>query len=154
MVAQNTQPSRNEITRSFREREAPRYTDSAERTTPSSMVPEVTLRVPNSPRDRFPAARTRVPPTANTALPNGIFGVVAEIHAETITVQCRIGNEDIEINLPSALFAPELQSYGQTVTLSLDHSGGYQRPVVQMRSPSPRDPLPGEAELDAWVDSL
>jgi hypothetical protein len=154
MTALNSQPVRNEIPRSFLEHETPRYTDSAKPTTPSSLLPGATATTANPPRDALPATRTRVPPSSNTLLLQGIEGVVAEIHPETITIQCRIAVETVEINLPSALFPQDLQTYGQTISLSLDYSGGYQRPVVQRRAPSPREILPGEAELDAWVDTL
>jgi hypothetical protein len=154
MTAQSTQPVRNEIPRSFLEHQTPRYTDSAKPTTPSSLLPGATAETANPLREALPTTRTRVPPSSNTVLRKGIEGVVAEIHPETITIQCQIASETVEINLPSALFPQDLQTYGQTVSLSLDYSGGYQRPVVQRRAPSRRELLPGEAELDAWVDTL
>jgi hypothetical protein len=154
MTAQSTQPVRNEIPRSFLERVAPRHTDGATPTTPSSFLPEATTGTANPPRDALPATRASVPPATNAVVQQGIDAVVAGTHSETITLQCRIASETVEINLPSALFPPDLQSYGQTVSLSLDFSGGYQRPVVQRRAPSPRELLPGEAELDAWIDKL
>ncbi|GAB9205961.1 hypothetical protein BDS110ZK18_22530 [Bradyrhizobium diazoefficiens] len=145
---------RNEIPGAFRRAGTPWQTDSAERTTPSWLVPEGTAGKPNPPRDHLSPASPR-PQTATTVLPQqGIAGVVAEVHAESITVQCWVGGEEVEINLPSALFPADLQSYGKTVLLALDNSGGYQRPVVRERAPSPRDLLPGESELDAWVNSL
>jgi hypothetical protein len=155
MTAQSSQPSQNEIWPAFRRQGLPRQTDSAERVAPSGFIPEVTrVDTYNSPLNQFPTTRTRVLPSATVSPEQGIAGVVSEVHPETITVQCQVGNEQVEINLPSALFSPDLQSFGKTVSISLDRSGGYQRPVVQGRSPSPRDLLPGEAELDAWVDSL
>lgn len=145
---------RNEIPGSFRRPGAPWQTDSAERTTPSSLVPEGTARTPNSPRDHLTPTPSRVQPVNAVPPQHGIAGVVTEVHPESITVQCCVGSEEIEINLPSALFPTELQSYGRTVLLALDNSGGYQRPIVRERAPSARDLLPGENELDAWVDSL
>jgi hypothetical protein len=154
MAAQSTQPVRNEMSRTFRDREMPRHTDGATPTTPSSLVAEMTTGTANYPLDHLPVTRTRVPPATTDAPQQGIAGVVAEVYPETITVQCSVGREQIEINLPTALFPSELQAYGQTIMLSLDYSGGYQRPVVQRRAPEPREVLPGEAELDAWVDAL
>jgi hypothetical protein len=84
----------------------------------------------------------------------GIDAVVVGIHPETITIQCRIAAEMVEISLPSALFPQDLQAYGQPISLSLDYSSGYQRPVVQRRAPASRALLQGEAELDTWVDKL
>jgi hypothetical protein len=154
MTVLNTQPARNDITRSLYDRREVRYTDRDDPTAPSSLLPGATENKPNAPTDALPVIQ-KPPSPAGAPLPHqGIDGVVAEVRADSIAIQCRVSGQSVEISLPTILVPHELQSYGQAVSLSLDSSGGYQRPVVRRRSPLPRAPLPGEAEADAWVDSL
>jgi hypothetical protein len=138
---------------------APRYTDapvddrSPARSPFLPIAPPKTAATANRPQTSLPTAHAYTV-GGNAAVPQHIDGVIAGIHRETVVIQCHLPGQVVEITLPPALIPSELQAYGQTVSVSLDYSSGYQRPLVQRRAPSPRDLLPGEEAVDAWIDTL
>jgi hypothetical protein len=155
MTAQTTQLVTNEIPSGLQGWTTPRYTDLAKPEADVSLLAQTPLRTEtaNSPRNPLPVTAS---PAASdqVAVAQGVEGVIAGIRAETILIQCQISDEQVDINLPPALVPAELQSYGQPVLLTLDYSAGYQRPVVERRSPPAHAILPEEAELDVWISQL
>jgi|SRR5450631_914689 hypothetical protein len=155
-----TEPGDNDLAKSLYEQGTPRYTsdtlsDGRSRTR-SPFLPEPpvkTAETANRPQTSLPTARPDVA-GRNAGVRQGIDGVIAEIRTESIVIQCQLPGQLVEINLPPTLVPAELQAYGQTVSLSLDYSSGYQRPIVQRRAPSPHNRLAGETEADAWIDTL
>jgi hypothetical protein len=135
---------------------APRYTEIDRRSETSPFQPSVwanTVDTKNAPQKGLNAARSR--PTFETSQVQSIPGVVAEVRAETIVIQCDIAAQTVELNLPPALVPSELQVFGRTVSITLDYSSGYQRPLVEPREPAPaREQLPGEVDMNAWVSQL
>lgn len=156
MTFQATTSFANGLANPLTGRTAPRYTSiehqSDQKSPFAPMVPVNTKGSENSLQKPLPLSRSER--TAPTAAIQSIPGVVVEILPETVLIQCNLSGRTVELNLPPAIVPPDLQAYGRTVSISLDYSGGYQRPVVEARSPLAREPLPGEEELDSWIDNL
>jgi hypothetical protein len=83
-----------------------------------------------------------------------VNAVVREIMRDSVRIECVMPGRNIELQLPPSLFSEELMQPGQPIALSLDTEGGYRRPVVRARQPSPQPNLPGQEEFERWADSL
>jgi hypothetical protein len=83
-----------------------------------------------------------------------VDAVVREVMRDTVRIECLMPGGAVEIQLPPTLFPAELMQVGQPVALSIDMEGGYRRPVITARDPSPQPKLPGQEEFERWTDSL
>jgi hypothetical protein len=83
-----------------------------------------------------------------------IDAVIGEIMPETVTIHCKLPNGLVSINLPPSLVPPELLNYGTPVKLSLADSHGIRAPIIESRNVEQQTKLPGQAEIEAWLDSI
>ncbi len=137
-------------------RSAPRYTEIERQSETSPFQPSIltkTVETRNAPQKGFQTVRAQVTTGVNRV--QSIPGVVAEVRAETVVIQCNVSTQTVELNLPAALVPAELQAFGRAVSITLDYSGGYQRPIVEAREPTiSREQLPDEADTNAWLSQL
>lgn len=146
----------NSVTGQVAAKRAPRYTEIDRQKETSLFQPSIlgtTIETSNTPQRAFQTARVEAIPSLNRV--QSVPGVVAEVRAETVVIQCNISAKIVELNLPPALVPTELQAFGRTVSISLDYSGGYQRPVVEAREPTAlQELLSDEADTNAWLSQL
>ena len=102
-------------------------------------------------RERPP--RDRQLPLTNTALLRSVPAVVTGIDEHSVIITCQLPRGDVEVRLPRAVVPSNLAVFGSTVSLSLDESSGFKRPVLIERQIEPRERTPEEIEIDDWIES-
>ena len=83
-----------------------------------------------------------------------INGVVGHILKDSITISCRLPSGQWDLRLPPALVPDELQNFGLPVRISLDTTGGIRRPIVTARPIEPQAKLPGQEDVEDWLNKL
>ena len=83
-----------------------------------------------------------------------IDAVVGEIKPDTVVVNCQLATGRVQISLPSALIPVELLSFGMPIQISLDSSSGVRIPLVERREIKEQSKLPGQQEIENWIDKL
>ena len=96
-------------------------------------------------------------PAAGFAMTPGIRrvdAVVGEIMRDTVVVRCMFASGRVDINLPPSLFPPDLLNFGMPIRISLDDSSGIRTPIIESRPIDAQPKLPGQDEVEAWLDTL
>ncbi len=79
--------------------------------------------------------------------------VVTSVTDHSVVITCRLPKGEVEVHLPKLTVPPHLAHFGRAVSLSLDESTGFKRPVLIEREIEPRAPTPAEIEIDQWIES-
>lgn len=92
--------------------------------------------------------------TVSNQTSRSVEGVIAGIRDESVTVECSTPNGPVEISLPPSLIPDSLLKYGQPVSISLDETSGYRRPVITERRIERLPTFLGQEAIDDWIKSL
>lgn len=98
-------------------------------------------------------ASSPITPAPGTSLKKEVDAVVIAIHDVSVICEVLLDTENVEIQLPQALF-PKKPHYGMPISISLDDSSGYTVPIVRVRSVLGESQEYDKTELAELVDSL
>ncbi len=94
-----------------------------------------------------------IQPAALDVSSKSVNAVVTGIYKESVLYRVQLGDDEyVEIKLPRAL-APDNIFWGMPVSIELDRSTGYVRPVIKERQAPPVD-TEELSELDRLIDRL
>ena len=96
---------------------------------------------------------SRATSAAGTSLKKEVDAVVIAIYDVLVTCEVLLGSENVEIQLPLALF-PQKPYYGMPISISLDDSSGYTVPVIRVRSVPEESQEYNKTELAELIDGL
>jgi hypothetical protein len=83
-----------------------------------------------------------------------VDGVISEIKRDTVLIRCFAGSRSVTISLPPSLIPKGLLIFGKPVRISLDERNGIRTPIVEARSIQSQPGLPGQSDVEAWLDKL
>lgn len=109
----------------------------------------ISFKVVSRDRDKRPAPV----PVEKPDLKKEVDAVVVAVEEVSVICEVLLGKENIEIQLPKALF-PQKPYYGMPISISLDESSGYTVPVVRKRVVAADSWGSEKKELAALVDNL
>jgi len=82
---------------------------------------------------------------------NYVDGTVAHVGRDDLLIDLGPDHPELVVRVPRDGVPESLHRYGQPVRLTRHSDGSVECSDRPLR---PVPPLPGEAELDAWIDSL
>jgi hypothetical protein len=84
-----------------------------------------------------------------------VNAVVAEVSDSSVMLDCFVAGTTMLVRFPASIVPSELKWFGAPVSVFLSTQGGYRIPVVEARTPTgDLTPLPGERDVDEWLNNL
>lgn len=80
---------------------------------------------------------------------SSLKGAVTKINKDHVIID--LIEPALSLKVPKADVPRHLQTFGQPVTISLKDDG---TPLIEPREITKQDPLPGEDQLNVWIDNL
>jgi hypothetical protein len=105
-----------------------------------------------------PLVSDAAPPELEAALPmtaglRKINCVVGQVMRDSVVIHCDLPSGRFDLRLPSSLVPIGLMNFGTPISISLSTHSGIRTPIIEARPIDNQAKLPGQDDVEAWLNS-